>query len=459
MRYWTELRADDAGRYWHRAIELDSGFALAWVALAEYHMESTRNRPEANAALDRAVSLSDRLTERERLRLDATIAAANGQVDQVVKATGRLAERFPDRDTWYNHGTALMRARRCREAIVALSRSLEHSTRFANAHINIATCHQFLGYYPEAVRAYTRAHAADSTALYRRALNHELGIALVRAGLADSARRVFERMSRVRDPADRQFGFRSLGYLAAYEGRYRAAAAYFDTSAAQSLAANVPVSAFRSLRLRAEHLLAAGDAQGARRTLDDASSVVRGQYLSPYFAMAAGLTYARARQLGRAAAMLDTIDRYALPGAAEEQSDRAIVAAAIALARGDARRARVDLLRATDTTRYDFTLSLLADVYETLGHRDSAYRAATQLSERAPFGTDAQEGWFRALLGRARQAEELGRHGEARQAFGRLDSLWSQGESDLPALREARRGVGRTRSVDASASRSVPRQR
>ena len=90
-------------------------------------------------------------------------------------------------------GHVLMRMRRCPEAIAALRQSETYDGTFANAHINVATCYQFLGSSDSAVAAYTRAYAADSVSVYTGALNHEFGVALVRAGLVDSsAARVHE---------------------------------------------------------------------------------------------------------------------------------------------------------------------------------------------------------------------------------------------------------------------------
>jgi tetratricopeptide (TPR) repeat protein len=293
--------------------------------------------------------------------------------------------------------------------------------------------------------------------MYRGAINHEFGVALVRAGLLDSARRVCRRMSGAASAQDRQFGFRSLGFLAGYEGRYREAAAHFDTAARMAVLANTGTSVFRNLRLRASHVLAAGDERLARAMLDSVWSVGRRQYIPTYFAMSAGLTYARARQATRAASMRDTIARYARTGAPEERTDLAIAGAAAALARDRGPTARTLLREASDTTRQDFTLSLLIDVHMALGRRDSAYQAAVQLSQRTPFGTDAQEGWFRALLLRGQLAEQLGHRADAVRAYERLIACWVRGDPDLPMLREARRGLQRLTGADSARSRPVVR--
>lgn len=100
-------------------------------------------------------------------------------------------------------------------------------------------------------------------------------------------------------------------------------------------------------------------------------------------------------------------------------------------------------------------LSLLTDVHLALGHPDSAYRAAAELSDRAPFGSDAQPGWFRALLARGQLAESTGQPTEALRAYGRLLTLWSAGEADLRLRDAAYRGRQRLVAGDTAHSRAV----
>ena len=453
--FWSRRLFADAQASYLRAVELDSGFAMAWVGLAELYIQAAVNRPAGDSALARAVTLVDRLTERERLRLDQAVALSLGLQEDAVRVSRRLAERFPERDTWYNYGTALMRSRRCPEAIPALGRAIAFDSSFAAAHINVATCHQFLGDYGAAVSAYERAHRSDPSALYRGTLNHEYGIALVRTGLVDSARRVYARMSQRPEAGDQQFGHRSLGYLAAYQGRYREGTAHFDTAASLAREGRVPLSEFRNRLLASEHLQSAGDDRGARIQLDSTWAAGRRVYLAPYFLMGAGIAYSRAGQLGRATAMLDSMRRTARAESPDEQTLQAILGARVALARGDAPGAREVLRQAVDTTRSDFALSALTDVYVVLGHSDSAYAAASRLADRSPFGTDGQEAWFRALLRRAQLAEGLGLPGEARRMYDQLVSLWQTADDDLPMLVEARRGLDRLARGDAAASRPV----
>ena len=52
---------------------------------------------------------------------------------------------------------------------------------FTNGHLNLATCLQLEGPVEAALAAYAAAGRSDSLALYRANINHEWGVALVRA--------------------------------------------------------------------------------------------------------------------------------------------------------------------------------------------------------------------------------------------------------------------------------------
>jgi tetratricopeptide (TPR) repeat protein len=448
IRAFRARRYDDARAAYVRAVELDTSFALAWLSLAELDFQVGNFRTAADSALARAERHADRLTERERLRLAQTSAGYRGYAEEELRIAESLARSFPEMLTWYNVGNMLMRRRRCPEAIASFEKSLGFDATFIAAHINTATCHQFLGASEQAITAYIRASAIDSLALYEAGINHEFGVALVRAGLLDSARAMYSRMSRRPASLDRQYGHRSLGYHLSWTGSARAAAAQFDSAARLSREANQPLSEFRNRILLAELRLSTQQNALARQALDSAWSL-RERAAMPYFAMVAGLTFLRDGQHDRANAMLTFVEKIMRQPSADERTLRAILSARIALAENRARAAREELLAATDTTRNDYILPALVDVFLVLGHRDSALVAATQFENRVAFGIDAQDAWLRNLLMKARIAEQLGRTEVATTAYARLESQLKGGDADHPLLVESRRGLARLAVPDA----------
>lgn len=446
---WSARRYDEAKTHFGRAVALDSTFALAWLGLADLYYQLWNDRLAGDTALSQALRFADRLTERERLLLEKSSMGYRGLVDEQLQIAEQLARRFPERDTWHGVGTFLMRFRRCPEAITALERSLAFDSTFANAHINIATCHQFLGQSDSAVVAYNRAYAVDSNSVYTGALNHEFGVALVRAGRIDSASNVYARMARRGTALDRQYGQRSLAYVAAWMGRSRQADAHFDSAAVLAAEGQYRLSAFRNRVLQAQHRLTVGTKSSALSTLDAAARLSKQLTLDPAFALYAGLANVRAGQLTHASALLQRIATTSRGGSANDRTIHSVLAAQIALARGNAQQARRALEAATDTTRSDYTLPALVDVHIALGHADSALEASTRFAQRVVFGIDAQDAWQRNLLILGRLSEQLGRLEDARAAYARLETQLSAGDIDHPLRLEARRGMARIVSRDA----------
>jgi tetratricopeptide (TPR) repeat protein len=446
---FSARRYDDARASYQRAVELDSSFALAWLGLAEFEWQLANDRPAAFAALAHAERHGDRLTERERLRLAQTSAAYRGRAAEELRIAETLARSFPEVTTWYNLGNKQMRARRCPEAIASFDKALGFDSSFVGAHINRATCQQFLGASDSAVASYNRAWAVDSLSVYQGALNHEYGIGLVRAGMLDSARAVFQRMTRRPGNIDQQYGHRSLAYHASWTGQWRAADEQFDTAAMLVMDNRPPLSAFRNRILQADLLLTAQQTEKAKKSLDAAWGLHARIPLSPPFAMNAGLAFVRGGQLDRASEMLKAINKSMVEASSDDRTVRAVLAARIALAMRRPDSARRALEAATDTTRGGAVLPALVDVLIALGRRDSALVAATHFENRFAFGSDAQDAWLRNLLTKGRLAEQSGDKVVATSAYSRLESQLKSGDSDHPLLVESRRGLARLALTDS----------
>jgi DNA-binding SARP family transcriptional activator/Tfp pilus assembly protein PilF len=448
--YATALRAFTARRYpeaqalYRRAVELDPTFAMAWLGMAEARWSTANDRQRAFDALAQAERHSDRLTERERLRLAQVSAGYRGNAAEELRIAETLANSHPEVTTWYNYGSQLMRRRRCPEALTAFEKALGFDSSYANAHINTATCHQFLGAFDAAVASYNRAWAVDSQSVYQGALNHEFGIALARAGDPDSALAVFRRMARRPANQDQQYGQRSLAYHASWSGHWRAAAIHFDSATMLTREARLfPLSEFRNHILLSDLLLTAQQHSRAGQSLDSAWALRQRVSLAPYFAMIAGIAYVRAGQLDRAAEMLRNVNASLRESSSDDRTVRAILSARMALAQRRVRDARRDLEAATDTTRRGHLLAVLVDVLVALGHRDSALVAATEFEQRGDFGTDTQDAWMRNLLTKARLAEQLGQTVIATDAYTRLATQLRSGDADHPLLVESQRGLAR----------------
>lgn len=81
------LRTAEARTEYRAALDLDENFALAWLGMAMVE----GSRAEAEKHIDRAVALSDGVTEAERLHILATRAAWSGDSDEAKALWSRLA--------------------------------------------------------------------------------------------------------------------------------------------------------------------------------------------------------------------------------------------------------------------------------------------------------------------------------------------------------------------------------
>src|SRR6185503_15463899 len=131
---WSKRDYQLAKDLWLRAVEIDTGFAMAYGSLGSwfyYH----HNRDDGERYFAEAFKRADRLSERERLMLRERAAGYRGQHDSAIVITGLLAARYPAVTTWYNYGTDLMTAGRDSEAIVALKTALRFDPKHVNSYI------------------------------------------------------------------------------------------------------------------------------------------------------------------------------------------------------------------------------------------------------------------------------------------------------------------------------------
>jgi DNA-binding winged helix-turn-helix (wHTH) protein/TolB-like protein/Flp pilus assembly protein TadD len=160
------LRTPEAVRaailLYNRAIEIDSGFAMAYVGLADAYnitrsgLPNAVRYPLAKAAAERA------------LRLDDGLAQAQ---------TSRAFQHYKFEWQW-------------EQAEARFRRAIQIDSTYALAHHWYGECLYLLGRFPEAIAEYGRALALDPTST---ALHFDLARSQLRAGDADAALTTTER--------------------------------------------------------------------------------------------------------------------------------------------------------------------------------------------------------------------------------------------------------------------------
>lgn len=297
LEHSRALRPVEAIAAFERAIARDPEFAMAHARIgyvyAVRHAQLDRAKPHLSAALAR----SERLDDRERLRVTAWLAIANQAYDQAIAASRALFDRDSnDVEVAVQLITLLQGEGRLEEALEVATLAAAAAPRDPAVHNVLGSTHSLLGQHDAAVKAQLRqvrlvpssANALDSLGLayqwagryseaiesYERAIELDAGFevawfhmgnTLAQLGRYRDARAAFERAIAVSDyDADRARGHVLVGLVALTRASWAEADAALDR--ATTLAGRVPPEA-------ALVAIARGDRSGAIALIDQ--SLVR----------------------------------------------------------------------------------------------------------------------------------------------------------------------------------------
>jgi len=441
-RYWAFGRYNDAAERFRRALSLDPSFAMAHKTLGEYHALLQR-LDSSQYHFARALGLLDRVTERERLLIQAGAAFARADWDATIRARETLVERYPDNLTdRYNLGTAYMRADRPAEAIRTLRQVVQIDSTQVNAYVNLATSYVSMGADTEALPFYRRAFALRPEYRLSNNLNHEFGFTYVHLGQLDSAEATFTAMLSGSAEQRRQ-GHRSLALLRMYQGRYAEARSHLEEAITVSGTTGQPgATEFRNRLYLAATYASTGRTREFRSALRAAQAVAEAASLPPAWLARLAGSYARLGDSLAVARLLTLITERAAVGSTEDQAAVAGTEARLEIARGSYAHA-IELLQraiATSDAAGQEYRPVLALTYRLSG--DPARAAATLLelvgSQRA-LGWEPQEPWILAHYELGKLFQERGDTAKAVAAYRQFVDIWKDGDADLTALADARK--------------------
>lgn len=391
---WAESDYELAEELWHRAIDQDTGFAMAMGSLGSVKAYR-HDRDSTRYFFARALARSSRLTEWERMHLEDSWAAARGDLDSAVVLSRRIAERFPHATSWYNYGTSLMQDRRCEEAVRAFRRALELDPRSYTTHINLATCSRRLNRSREALEHYEQGAAVLPSALLRGNVAFEFAMTLTDLGLRDSAARHLERLLNQTGLFERTLGHRGLGYLALAEGRFGEAEQQFEATVVIARQQKSPLGLVRGLLLLGLARLTASDSDAAGLAFQEMSAVIDSESIVPPMLALAGWGLARSGHEAEAALVRARL-RHGLDSAnVEDRASEQLLAGVIALTNGAAASAQAALSAASAFPQPALVALLRASALETMGKPDSAAALRKMVSYLEVFGTETYFEWLR----------------------------------------------------------------
>ena len=169
MRTWEGKGDSEAIPFFKRAVELDPNFALAYLALGTNYFNLAQTSL-ANANLNKAFELRDRVSERERDRITADYyAIAAGDEEKAIRAYELWAKSYPRDDLApLDLGNEYMLLGQWERALSETQESLRLERNDVVAYINLGQIYLALN------------HLDEANATFQHALEHKLDAGILR---------------------------------------------------------------------------------------------------------------------------------------------------------------------------------------------------------------------------------------------------------------------------------------
>ena len=435
-----------------QAIELDPDFALAHVELGvNYYIKSMRTDGEVH--FQKALGLIDRQTMRERLWIRALVEDWRGnRVEGIRNYRAYLAQYPDDSLAWFRMGYAYMISGQAATAVECFNRVIQIDKGSATAIVNLASCYNGLDKRDEALAHYHKAFALNPELETETFVNSEYGFLLVRMGRVEEAEAAFRKMIAEPENWKKARGYRSLGLLQMYRGRYSEALETLEQAVSVNRALKSVLSEFRNRLFLAIALRRKGREAAYEKELAAMEAIRAAMKIEPTFLTKLGTFYARSDRVKEAERVLDAVravtgDLLAASGVGRSsQSDQAAyhrLKGEIELVWGKYEEAVASFTMAgnLDDLKLEDTLAL---AYQKSGDIDKAIEKYKEFLQKNVLGYEAQELWILGHyeLGRlyeSRGDEARGDKEAAVKCYQRFLDLWKDADPDIAAVADAKR--------------------
>ena len=442
LEAWSAERTDQARAAWTRAIERDSAFALAELALANDAFLRDDAR-EGDRWVRRAVTHAGRLTALDALRARQMIALRDGRLDEAAKLAEQAARRTPSSQAWFDVATVYVASDRCADAIPAFERALAADSAHTPSRLGLADCAVTQGNTALALKQVDAAWRIDSTSMRSTEFALHRGRALVRAGRYSDADSVFRAMFGATS-VDSAVAYRWLAQSLMMRGRYGEALPMLQ-SATRTMRQAADVQAlFDNTVLEATAYVAIGGRTRASELIDEAVWIAASRPVSASGYFQLGHLMARIGRLNGSREML----RHATIKTPQDVASNAwavrLLTASLMLADRNPAEALGTLDKANVPVDLEpFRLAVLSDANAMAGKHEAALDAARRLSSEWHFGDGAQDEWLRATLRVAKISEMTGDTANARANYRKYVDRWKDADVFLVELSAAQRALVR----------------
>jgi tetratricopeptide (TPR) repeat protein len=397
--------------------------------------------------MDKALELSGRTTDRERLYIQTRYAQDLGHTSEARSRFEVYLKAFPD--DWgmrFNYASLLRASGQPQDALEQYKELVRMAPNNPFNYIDIATTYGELGNFREALRNYEQAFRLDPSWKTNQNINNEYGMTLFRAGEEAKARETFELAFTIPDLKPK--GLRSLAWLDLYHGKYAAAKPRLEEALLSDENFKWSLSTLREHNLLALVASGEGDRAAQLRELDLALPFLANSGLQVRAGLWLGSQYARAGNPAKAAEVVEKIRPVADGKNPENSSDLQALEAEVELARGNKDRA-IELFSLADRAkRSALTMEGLARAYEASGNTEQAavwYELLVGSAE-PPIGWEPQQDWLQAHYRLARIYLAKGDKGNARKQLDWFLDAWRDADPGLPLLKNA---LGLKQEMDA----------
>jgi len=436
---WSKGQYEPAVQAFDSAVKADPDFAMAHAALGSAYYSHIFNNPvRGKEHMEKALQLSERTTDRERLYIQTNYAQDLRHVAEARNRFDVYLKAYPD--DWgmrFNYASLLRNNGQPQEALEQYKELARIAPNNASTYIDFATTYNGLGNFPEALRNYEQAFKLDPSWETNQNINHEYGMTLFRSGDETKARETFELAFAKPDLKPR--GLRSLAWLDLYHGKYAVAKPRLQ----EALLSDENYKWFLSI-LREHNLLAIlaegqGDRAGQLRQLDLALPYLATSGAQVRAGLWLGTQYARAGSVAKAADILEKVRPFADLQNPENASDLQSLEAEVELAHGNKDRA-IKLFSLADKAKSSaMTMEGLARAYDASGNSEQAavwYKLFVEGTD-PPLGWEPQQDWLAAHYHLARIYLAKGDKVEGTKQLDWFLDAWKDADPGLPLLKSA----------------------
>jgi serine/threonine protein kinase len=214
---WNHLDKNLASHYFGNALNIDSGFALAKLRLADvYYFEENKNK--SKRMLKEIIPQLTFLSQVDSLKAEALTQKINGNQRKVININSMIVEMLPGRkEALYDLAEAYFSVGDIENAIEQYNKALKLDKNYTLALNHRGYCYSHLGDHQKALQDFRRYVELDSSANSF----DSWGDGLMAAGKLDSAEKIKE-VAIHKSPKTEYF-YSSLAYVQINQGEYEEA--------------------------------------------------------------------------------------------------------------------------------------------------------------------------------------------------------------------------------------------